>query len=100
MCVLFVTVLKGNHFDPPPPPPLPGFRINEAPPFCYSRADYAGPLFVHEQGSYAGSSKVWICLFTCCVSRAVHLELVLDMSAPTFIRCVGVLQLDEGYLAR
>ena len=34
------------------------------------------------------SKKVWICLFTCCVSRAVHLELVLDMTTATFIRCI------------
>ena len=30
---------------------------------------------------------MWICLFTCCVIRAVHLEVVPDMSAETFIRC-------------
>ena len=33
-----------------------------------------------------GQRKVWICLYTCCVVRAVQLDLVLDMSAPTFIR--------------
>ena len=32
-----------------------------------------------------GQKKVWICLFTCCVVRAVHLELVMDMSTPTFL---------------
>ena len=31
---------------------------------------------------------MWICLFTCCVTRAVHLEVVTDMSAYTFIRCL------------
>ena len=31
---------------------------------------------------------MWICLFTCCVSRAVHLELVLDMTTATFIQCL------------
>lgn len=29
---------------------------------------------------------MWIALYTCCVTRAIHLELVPDMSAPTFIR--------------
>jgi len=79
---------EGNPFRLPPPPPLPAFRVNEAPPFCYTGVDYAGPLFVRDQGSDTNSSKVWICLFTCCVTRAVHLELVIDMSAPTFIRCM------------
>ena len=42
---------------------------------------------VHLQGvSDSDTYKAWICLFTCCVTQAVHLKLVLDMSAPTFIR--------------
>ena len=32
------------------------------------------------------SKKVWICLYTCCVVRAVHLDLVPDMSTPAFLR--------------
>ena len=80
------------HAPPPPPlpaPPLPAFRVNEAPPFSYTGVDYAGPLFVHARGvGDDNSSKVWICLFTCCVTRAVHLELVSDMFAPTFVRCL------------
>ena len=79
----------GQPLRAPPPPPLPPFRVNEVPPFSYTGVDYAGPLFVHAQGvSDDNSCKVWICLFTCCVTRAVHLELVLDMSAPAFLRCL------------
>ena len=36
-------------------------------------------------GPDGAQSKVWICLYTCCVVRAVHLNLVPDMSAPTFL---------------
>ena len=80
---------EGQPLHAPPPPPLPAFRVNEAPPFSYTGVDYAGPLFVHARGvGDNSSSKVWICLFTCCVTRAVHLELVSDMSAPTFVRCL------------
>jgi len=32
--------------------------------------------------------KAWVCLFTCCVVRAIHLEIVTDLSAGTFIRCL------------
>ena len=32
------------------------------------------------------SNKVWICLYTCCVVRAIHLDIVPDMSTQTFIR--------------
>ena len=61
------------------------FRVNEALPFSSTAVHYAGPLFVRSQG--VTNSKVWICLFTCCVAHAVHLELVLDMTAVAFIRC-------------
>ena len=30
--------------------------------------------------------KAWICLYTCCVLRAIHLELVPDLSTHTFVR--------------
>lgn len=36
----------------------------------------------------SNNCKVWICLFTCCVTCAIHLELVLDMSTVTFITCL------------
>ena len=32
-----------------------------------------------------GSVKVWICFYTCCVVRAIHLDIVPNMSTQTFI---------------
>ena len=69
----------------PNPPPLPPFRVDEAPPFSYTGVDYAGPLFVKREGNL--SNKVWICLFTCTVTRGVHLDVVRELSAPAFIQC-------------
>ena len=31
--------------------------------------------------------KVYVCLFSCCVTRALHLDLVKDLSTPAFLRC-------------
>ena len=31
------------------------------------------------------SKKAWICLYTCCVIRAVHLDVVSDLSIQTFL---------------
>ena len=31
---------------------------------------------------------MWLCLFTCCVVRAVHLDLVPDMTTSAFLRCL------------
>ena len=70
---------------PPPPPPLPEFRVNPIPPFTYTGLDFAGPLYV-KTSPLLNDNKVWICLYTCCVIRAVHLDLVPDMTAETFIR--------------
>ena len=78
---------EGRPLLAPVAPPLPAFRVNEAPPFTNAAVDFAGPLYIQNQG-VSNSNKVWICLFTCCVTRAVHLELVLDLSSVTFIRCL------------
>ena len=48
--------------------------------------DFAGPLFVKEKDG--GLSKAYIALFTCCVTRGLHLDLVEDLSASVFRRCL------------
>ena len=73
-------------FKTPTPPALPAFRVQEQPPFTFTGVDYAGPLYTRS----GEANKVWICLFTCCVTRAIHLEIhvVTDMSTDSFIRCL------------
>lgn len=83
-CVL-CRKFDGVPYHAPPSPPLPEFRVNPEPPFTYTGVDFAGPLYIKAAPSMS-SNKVWICLYTCCVVRAVHLEIVPDMSAETFIR--------------
>lgn len=46
--------------------------------FEVTGVDYAGPLYLK------GGEKAWICLFTCAVYRAVHLELVTPLSTEAF----------------
>ena len=69
---------EGRPLNPPPAPPLSSFRVNEAPPFAYTAVDFAGPVYFRTKET--GGNKAWICLFSCCVTRAIHLELVLDLS--------------------
>ena len=76
--------VEGLNYRAVPPPPLPEFTVQESPPFAYRGVDFAGPLYVKMEESE--SSKVWISLYTCCVTHAVHLELVPDMNAQTFLR--------------
>ena len=64
--------------------PLPKTCVSESTPFHHTGLDYLGPLYVKENGI---TEKVWVCLFTCMVMRAVHLELVTDMSTNSFLNC-------------
>ena len=58
-------------------------RVKEATPFS-TVVDFAGPLFVRKEGKQM--EKVYIVLYTCSVTRTVHLDLVKDKSAPVFLR--------------
>lgn len=60
----------------------PAKKVTRSQPFTFTGLDYLGPLYVK---SKLGKKKVWVCLFTCIVVRAVHLEIVRDMSAEMFL---------------
>jgi hypothetical protein len=62
--------------------PLPKDRIIESPPFSTCGIDFAGPIYVKEK---TGIEKAYIVLFTCAVTRAVHLELASNLSTHNFI---------------
>ena len=79
----------------PPPPPLPKFRVAADPPFTHTAVDFAGPLFIRT-GSTAANSKVWICLYKCCVVRAIHLDIVPDLTTSAFIRSLKCLSARRG----
>ncbi|KRZ16794.1 hypothetical protein T11_15773 [Trichinella zimbabwensis] len=62
---------------------LPPERVTPSFPFNRVGLDFAGPLHVKDE--QRPLQKVYICLFTCMVMRAVHLELVLDMTTISFL---------------
>ena len=59
-----------------PMAPLPGDRVTRSPPFSVTGIDHAGPLYCSDYPK----KKLYVLLFTCAVTRAVHLELVDSMS--------------------
>ena len=61
----------------PDPPPQPKSRRQLAPPFIITGMDFMRALYVCTKGQEA---KVYICLFTCANTRAVHPEVVNDLS--------------------
>ena len=78
--------MEGDHVAGVPPPSLPEYRVCQSRPFQTTGVDFAGPLHVRTSDRQ-GTSKVWLCLYTCCTTRAVHLDLVPDLSTTTFMRC-------------
>jgi hypothetical protein len=80
--------IEGKHYALPKSAPLPKFRVEENPAFTNTGIDFAGPLFVKASTTKEShdSSKVYIALYTCGSSRAVHLDVVPDLNASTFIR--------------
>lgn len=64
---------------------LPKQRVTPSPPFSVTGVDYAGPMLV-KQGSYRPKVvKSYIAVFVCMSTKAVHLELVSDLTTDAFI---------------
>ena len=82
--------------------PLPRDRLMQCTPFEVVGVDFTGPLYVYQGApkekfdpqlkrkvlSYDGvpCNKMYIGLYTCAVTRAVHLELVWDLTTESFVR--------------
>ena len=77
---------EGKPYNPSPSGALPEFRVTQAPPFSRVGGDFAGTFFVKEKGGKV--SKTYLALFSCCITRALHLDLVEYLTAFTFINCL------------
>jgi hypothetical protein len=76
---------SGPSYRYPDPAPLPADRIQEHYPFAVTGVDYTGAITVSSKG---GRILAYILLFTCGVTRAIHLEVVEDMTAGSFIEAL------------
>ncbi|XP_075979929.1 uncharacterized protein LOC142979055 [Anticarsia gemmatalis] len=65
---------------------LPDFRSNPAPPFYHTGVDFTGFIRVKSnKGRGVKTTKGYISLFVCMVTKAVHIEVVSDLSSLSFI---------------
>ena len=76
---------EGAPYKPLPADDLPSTRVSDEPPFSHVGVDFAGPLYVVDQMNEKTSTKVYVCLFTCASTRAVHLEITRGLSAEQFL---------------
>ncbi|XP_071052597.1 uncharacterized protein [Onthophagus taurus] len=65
---------------------LPAFRVNQMKAFTTVGIDFAGP-FTTTVRKHRGAKafKSYLCIFVCAVTKAVHLELVTDLSSDAFL---------------
>ena len=66
--------------------PLPEARISIGYPFQDTGVDYAGPFYVYQYRNR--EKKVWIVIFACLRTRAVHIELVDSLTSAAFINAL------------
>ncbi|XP_025996386.2 uncharacterized protein LOC113005268 [Solenopsis invicta] len=65
---------------------LPAVRVREATPFVNTGIDYCGPFFVKEKKfRNRNRVKVYVCIFVCMAIKAVHLEVVSDLTSDGFL---------------
>ena len=77
--------LEGLPYASPCPPDLPACRVSDDPPFAHTGLDFAGPLYVQESTDRGNDTKVYMCLFTCASTRAIHLELTRGLNVDSFL---------------
>lgn len=65
---------------------LPAARITESRPFTNVGIDYCGPFYIKERKDRNRREiKVYVAIFVCLAVKAVHIELVIDLTS--FIYC-------------
>ena len=82
-CCVTCRKLIYKPYKAPESPPLSKVRVTEVPPFTITGVNFTGALYF--KGPASGENKVYICLFMCTVTRAVHLEVVSDLTVDTFL---------------
>ena len=68
---------------------LPQVRVKPSKPLTNSGADYSGPLYIKQGGIRSKTLvKCYVALFICLATKAIHLELVTDLSTEDYIASV------------
>ncbi|XP_058827012.1 uncharacterized protein LOC131686993 [Topomyia yanbarensis] len=66
---------------------LPSARVTVSRPFSRTGVDYFGPVYIRE-GRRRAVLKAYVAVFVCMCTKAVHLELVTDLSTERFLQAL------------
>jgi len=75
----------GGSYRLPDMPSLPRQRVRVEAAFVNVGIDYMGPVNIKTEN---GKTKVYIAIFACLVTRAIHLEIARDTTAIEFLRAL------------
>ena len=79
--------LEGLAYSASPQPPLPHFSVSDDFASSRLRVGFTGPVFVKDLYSRSKRcNKAYIAIIICASSRTVHLELLPDLSTPSFLK--------------
>ncbi|GFU08304.1 integrase catalytic domain-containing protein [Trichonephila clavipes] len=68
---------------------LPESRVCPSSVFQRTGIDFAGPFLIRSsKGRGSQNTKVYICVFVCLAKKAVHLEVVSDLTSKAFLACL------------
>lgn len=76
---------------------LPAARVTEARPFNNCGVDYCGPFYIKERRFRNRTSiKVYVAVFICLATKALHLEVASDMTSEAFVAALKRLVARRG----
>ncbi|XP_062713874.1 uncharacterized protein LOC134290713 [Aedes albopictus] len=64
---------------------LPSVRVTPTLPFLNTGVDFCGPFYLRPVSRKAAPQKVFVAVFVCLSTKAIHLELVGNLSTDSFI---------------
>jgi hypothetical protein len=78
---------------------LPACRLESNRPFLVSGVDYLGPILIKEStGRGKRNVKAYVSIFVCLVTKAVHLELVGNLTTESFLGALHRLIARRGHV--
>ncbi|XP_060559357.1 uncharacterized protein LOC132719590 [Ruditapes philippinarum] len=75
----------GGPYKMPVMAALSSSRVQKSSAFSRTGLDYLGHLNIKTSN---GNRKVWMCLFSCMTTRAIHLEVIQDLNTEEFLMCL------------